>query len=445
VTTGRDIKAAFQGERGAFSEEAARRILGREVQVMPRHSFDEMFQAVVSGAADCALAPIENTLAGSVIRNYDLLLENDLTIVGEVVLRVVHNLIAPPGVAMADVRRVYSHPVALAQCERFFGAHPQFEVVPAYDTAGSVKMIMESGKRDEAAIAGASAAEAYGAQILLAGIESNAQNFTRFFLLVPPDRASELGSPAARAQDQASSSASAPARRPCTARWPPSPARHRHCPRSSPPPSGGPPLGVRFYLDFMATAPPPGAAADWPTRGWAVGGGTLSRRIYRSYSWAVGIAPSPQGPVPRRRTGLAVVNKRRMLSIDLQGKRALVAGVADDGGLGFAIAHALAEAGASICLGTWPPALGIFRTMLERGSSTNHSSCRTGASWSSSASTRWTPSSTPPPRCRPRCARTSATASWATSASRGWPTACAPTSVTGRWTSSCTAWATPPR
>ncbi|HXU83965.1 MAG TPA: prephenate dehydratase [Polyangia bacterium] len=192
MTTGRDIKAAFQGERGAFSEEAARRILGREVQVMPRHSFDEMFQAVVSGAADCALAPIENTLAGSVIRNYDLLLENDLTIVGEVVLRVVHNLIAPPGVAMADVRRVYSHPVALAQCERFFGAHPQFEVVPAYDTAGSVKMIMESGKRDEAAIAGASAAEAYGAQILLAGIESNAQNFTRFFLLVRPDRASEL-------------------------------------------------------------------------------------------------------------------------------------------------------------------------------------------------------------------------------------------------------------
>ena len=138
-----------------------------------------MFQAVISGAADCALAPIENTLAGSVIRNYDLLLENDLTIVGEVVLRVMHNLIAPPGVSVAEVRRVYSHPVALAQCERFFGAHPQFEVVPAYDTAGSVKMIMESGKRDEAAIAGASAAEVYGAQILEAGIESNAQNFTR--------------------------------------------------------------------------------------------------------------------------------------------------------------------------------------------------------------------------------------------------------------------------
>ena len=192
MNNGRGIKAAFQGERGAFSEEAARRILGREVDALPRPTFDEMFQAVVSGQVDCALAPIENTLAGSVIRNYDLLLENDLTIVGEVVLKVVHNLIAPPGVALADIKRVYSHPVALAQCERFFAAHPEFEVVPAYDTAGSVKMIMESGKRDEAAIAGASAADAYGAQILEAGIESNAQNFTRFFLLVRPDRASEI-------------------------------------------------------------------------------------------------------------------------------------------------------------------------------------------------------------------------------------------------------------
>jgi prephenate dehydratase len=192
VSTAKQLKAAFQGERGAFSEEAARRVLGREVEVLARPSFDEMFQAVISGAADCALAPIENTLAGSVIRNYDLLLENDLTIVGEVVLRVVHNLIAPPGVGIEAVKRVYSHPVALAQCERFFAAHRQFEVVPAYDTAGSVKMIMESGARDEAAIAGKSAAEVYGAQILEAGIESNAQNFTRFFVLVRPDRAASI-------------------------------------------------------------------------------------------------------------------------------------------------------------------------------------------------------------------------------------------------------------
>jgi prephenate dehydratase len=191
-TGGGHLKAAFQGERGAFSEEAARRILGRDVQALAHHSFDQMFQAVIAGTADCALAPIENTLAGSVIRNYDLLLENDLTIVGEVVLQIVHNLIAPPGVKIGEVKRVYSHPVALAQCERFFAAHREFEVVPAYDTAGSVKMIMESGTRDEAAIAGKSAAEAYAAEILEAGIESNSQNFTRFFLLVRPDRAGSI-------------------------------------------------------------------------------------------------------------------------------------------------------------------------------------------------------------------------------------------------------------
>jgi prephenate dehydratase len=191
VTT-TSLRIAFQGERGAFSEEAGRRLLGPDIDAQACRSFDEMFEAVSSGRTDGAIAPIENTLAGSVLRNYDLLLECDLTIVGEVVLKVVHNLIAPRGVAMKDVKRVYSHPVALAQCERFFAAHPEFEVLPAYDTAGSVKMILESGHRDEAAIAGRSAAEVYGADILCAGIESNAQNFTRFFLLVRPDRAAAL-------------------------------------------------------------------------------------------------------------------------------------------------------------------------------------------------------------------------------------------------------------
>jgi prephenate dehydratase len=184
-----NLRAAFQGERGAFSEEAARRLLGPGVVAVAHRSFDEMFEAVASGGADCALAPIENTLAGSVIRNYDLLLDYDLTIVGEVVLRVMHNLIAPRGVPIEQIKRVYSHPVALAQCERFFNAHPEFEVVPAYDTAGAVKMIVAAGRRDEAAIAGRAAAEVYGAEILADAIESNAQNFTRFFLLVRPDRA----------------------------------------------------------------------------------------------------------------------------------------------------------------------------------------------------------------------------------------------------------------
>src|SRR5262245_37198061 len=108
-----------------------------------------MFAAVTTGEADVAVVPIENTLAGSVIKNFDLLLEHDLPIVGEVVVRVVHNLIALPGTTVDQLRRVSSHPVALAQCERFLRAHPRLEAVVAYDTAGSVKALVESGKRDE--------------------------------------------------------------------------------------------------------------------------------------------------------------------------------------------------------------------------------------------------------------------------------------------------------
>jgi prephenate dehydratase len=186
------LGVAFQGERGAFSEEAARRMFGRGVVTLPQRSFDDMFVAVTTGVADCAMAPIENTLAGPVVRNYDLLLEHDLTIVGEVVLRVVQNLIALPGVTLAEVKRVYSHPVALEQCKRFLAAHPHLEVASASDTAGAVKMVAHRGRRDEAAIAGAPAAEAYGAHILVGGIESNTRNFTRFFVLARPDRAAAL-------------------------------------------------------------------------------------------------------------------------------------------------------------------------------------------------------------------------------------------------------------
>ena len=199
------LGVAFQGERGAFSEEAARRRFGRGVVTLPQRSFDDMFVAVITGAADCAMAPMENTLAGSVIRNYDLLLEHDLTIVGEVVLRVVQNLIALPGVTLAEVKRVYSHPVALEQCKRFLAAHPHLEVASASDTAGAVKMVAHRGRRDEAAIAGAPAAEAYGAHILVGGIESSTRNFTRFFVLARPDRAAALPLPAEpgrEAQDQ---------------------------------------------------------------------------------------------------------------------------------------------------------------------------------------------------------------------------------------------------
>jgi prephenate dehydratase len=176
-------RVAFQGEPGAFSGEAARKLLGHDVELVPCETFEKMFAAVESGSSDYCLAPIENSLFGSVHQNYDLLLKHNLRIVGETSLRIVHNLIAAPGVRLEDVRRVYSHPVALGQCLKFFAAQPQIKPVAAYDTAGSVKLIMESREAGAAAIASAAAAEVYGAQILVPGIEDDQANFTRFLLL----------------------------------------------------------------------------------------------------------------------------------------------------------------------------------------------------------------------------------------------------------------------
>jgi prephenate dehydratase len=186
------VKAAFQGERGAFSEDAAQKLIGPSLQTVPYRTFDDIFNAVSRGEVDCSVVPIENSLAGSVHKNYDLLVEHDLTIIGESNLRIVHHLMAPPGVALAEVRRVYSHPVALAQCERFLRAHPEIEATAAYDTAGSVKMVIENGRKDEAAIAGRSAAAVYGAEILAEGIEDNEKNFTRFLLLARPDQVASI-------------------------------------------------------------------------------------------------------------------------------------------------------------------------------------------------------------------------------------------------------------
>jgi prephenate dehydratase len=186
------IRVAFQGERGAFSEEAARRILGNAIEPCPKREFDEMFESVIRDEADCAVVPIENTLAGSVIKNYDLLVDYDLEIIGELILRVAHNLIAPKGTKLESLRKIYSHPVALAQCESYLHKLrlnlPGLEVLPHYDTAGAVKLVVDNGRRDEAAIASRAAAETYRAQILAAGIESNPQNFTRFFVMARPDR-----------------------------------------------------------------------------------------------------------------------------------------------------------------------------------------------------------------------------------------------------------------
>jgi prephenate dehydratase len=160
------------------------RLLG-DAATMPFASFEEMFDAVRSGEADCCVAPIENSLAGSIHRNYDLLLDSDLTIYGETNLRIVHNLLGARGASIRGVRRVYSHPVALAQCGRFLRANPHLEAVPVHDTAGAVRIVMERGNDDEAAIASDRAGTLYGAATLAAGIEDHAQNFTRFFLAAP--------------------------------------------------------------------------------------------------------------------------------------------------------------------------------------------------------------------------------------------------------------------
>jgi prephenate dehydratase len=189
---------AFQGERGAFSEQAVRQLLGDSAQVVPCARFDDVFQALTKGKVRGAVIPIENTLHGSVHENYDHLLKYDLPIVAETNVRIVHNLIARPGVTFSRVRRVYSHPVALAQCLDFFTKNPGFEKVPFYDTAGSVKMIIEKGLDDAAAIASSVAAENYGARILRRSIEDDRRNFTRFFLLRRP--ADAVSPPLAKAK-----------------------------------------------------------------------------------------------------------------------------------------------------------------------------------------------------------------------------------------------------
>jgi prephenate dehydratase len=185
----RPLSIAYQGEPGAFSEEAANRLAGPDIRAIPCQRFVDVFEMVAGGKADGAAIPIENTLHGSVHENYDHLLAHDLVIAGETQVRIVHNLIAAPGVTLRKMKRVYSHPVALNQCLSFFAEHPEIEKAPFYDTAGSVKMLMAEGVRDAGAIASAVAAGHYGARIVKRSIEDDRQNFTRFFLLLREDDA----------------------------------------------------------------------------------------------------------------------------------------------------------------------------------------------------------------------------------------------------------------
>lgn len=186
-------RVAFQGARGAFSEEAAVRLLGKGIEVVPCATFEELYRALGEDRADLVLAPAENSLIGSIHRSQDLLLQSFLYIVGEVIHPVVHCLIACPGASLETIRRVQSHPAALAQCERFFAAYPHFQKVVAEDTAGSVEEIIALGDPTRAAIASRWAGEYYGGSVLLEHLEDHRENYTRFLLLGSEPGAPEHG------------------------------------------------------------------------------------------------------------------------------------------------------------------------------------------------------------------------------------------------------------
>ena len=180
------IEVAFQGEVGAYSEEATFQFFGPSIRIRPRETLEEVFKLVEEGEVQFGVIPVENSLEGNINRTYDLLLESSLMVCGEIELRVIHCLIANPETGLDAIRKVYSHPQALAQCRSFL-THLNLEIVPTYDTAGSVKMIKESRATDSAAIAGARAAELYGMKVVAREIEDNPNNFTRFFVLARED------------------------------------------------------------------------------------------------------------------------------------------------------------------------------------------------------------------------------------------------------------------
>jgi len=177
------IKIAFQGERGAFSEDAAYKFFGDQIDLVPCETLEEVFDRVRKKETDYGIAPVENSNAGTVVETYDLLLEHDLNIIGETKLRVVHCLIGHPQVDISQIKRIYAHPQAYAQCLNFCRNYPQWKYIPTYDTAGSVKIIKEEKLTDAVAIASQRAAELYQMKIIKKGIENNQQNITRFFII----------------------------------------------------------------------------------------------------------------------------------------------------------------------------------------------------------------------------------------------------------------------
>ncbi len=179
-------RIAFQGEPGAFSQETIFQTFGADTATLPCHAFADLFRAVADGSADLGMVPIENSTAGSINQSYDLLLDYDLKITREAILRVRHALMAHAGIAESDLKRVYSHPAALAQCEKFIAAHG-WEPVAAYDTAGAAKQLAAAREPHAAAIASETAAHIYKLNILARDIQDLANNFTRFFVIGKPE------------------------------------------------------------------------------------------------------------------------------------------------------------------------------------------------------------------------------------------------------------------
>ncbi|MCM3906153.1 MAG: hypothetical protein ND866_31085 [Pyrinomonadaceae bacterium] len=192
MSSSRPPRVAFQGEHGAFSEDAALKLFGSEIQLVPRRTFETLFTSLDEGLAEYVLVPVENSLIGGIRPAVDLLNRSSLVIVGEVAIPIRQLLIGCPGAVFEEIVEVESHPAALAQCSRFFAAHPRIKQVETDDTAGSVARIVEGRNRTRAAIAGRRAAEAYGGSILRENLEDRPENYTRFLLLSRQDKSNGL-------------------------------------------------------------------------------------------------------------------------------------------------------------------------------------------------------------------------------------------------------------
>jgi prephenate dehydratase len=186
------MKVAFQGIKGAYSEQAAYRFYGRKIETVSFDSFDEVFQSVVSKSVDSGVVPVENTIAGSVVENYDLMLSSDTTVVAEVYQPICHCLLANSNASLSTIKKAYSHPHALKQCKDFLKTHG-ITAQPLYDTAGAACQVAEWDRTDYAAIASELCAEIYNMKIVAKDIQSNSSNTTRFFIIVATGQISENG------------------------------------------------------------------------------------------------------------------------------------------------------------------------------------------------------------------------------------------------------------